>query len=276
MTEVQAQSIETSVAPSTEASIVESAPVEVAAAAVEDKNFLASLPEELRDIKALQGFKSAADLAKSYANQLSLLGKKVDDWGVEDIAKFAPKLGRPENAEGYIIPDELSNKSEFMKTAFDAGLNQSQAKALADKMIEAQRASKAASDAELNSLHETWNKSLQTEFGSAFNNRIELARRALNNLGNENLKTLLKDTGLDRHPEMIKLFSNIGKKYLEGDVIVAGDKDGRFGVTPAEAQNRINAKLADREFREAYFSATHINHDNAVKELANLYAIMHN
>lgn len=240
------------------------------------KGFVDTLPEELRGVKALQNFKDASELAKSYANQLSLLGKKVADWSAEDVSKFNMKMGRPETADGYKFAEEMdaATKADFAAKAFEAGLTQEQAKVLADKLVLDSRLAKENEEKYTNELKNKWVEELKSEFGDAYDKRINLARKTFNELADDGLKELITATGLHEHPNMIKLFARIGKEFLEPDRIVSSDSDTSFGVSPAEAKNRVSAKLADPEFKTAYLSATHPKHKEALAEITRLYQLM--
>lgn len=259
----------------TEVQATETAAPIAAPEAVVEKAWYESLPEEFKYNKNITNFKSVEDLVKSYANQTSLLGKKVSDWSAEDINRFAEIKGRPSNASDYIFADEMDAalKESFAAKAFEAGLTQEQAKILADKMVLENRAAIELEEKNIAQLKSTWAEELKTEFGAAHDQRIELARRSFNSLADEGLKQLLESTGLHEHPSMIKLFSKIGKEFLEADRVVRSEADSRFGVSPAEAQAKINAKLADAEFRKAYLNALHPKHKDAVSEMTNLYSL---
>lgn len=261
--------VEAAVAP--EASLAVEAPAPAAEAAWFD-----SLPEELKGNKSLTNFKSVEDLAKSYANQLSLLGKKVSDWTAEDVSKFHTKMGRPEKPEEYKFAEEMdaAAKADFAAKAFEAGLTQEQAKILADKLVVDSRLNKEIEAKAEIELKNKWVEELKSEFGDAYDKRINLARKTFNELADDGLKELVVATGLHEHPNMIKLFAKIGKEFLEPDRIVSSDSDTTFGISPAEAQNRINAKLADPDFKRAYLSATHPKHKDALAEITRLYQLM--
>lgn len=247
----------------------------VAEAPVANSAWYDSLPDELKNNKNIQGFKSVEELAKSYTNQMSLLGKKVSEFAAEDVQKFYGKLGRPDSPEGYAVPEDMPAelKESFLKKAFDAGLSAEQAKVLADSLTLEHRASVEAEAAQYESLKKEWAEKLQTEFGAAYDKRIETAKRAFNKLADEGLKELLHSTGLHEHPDMIKLFARIGKDFLESDTIVRSDADTHFGVTPGEANAKIQMKMMDPEFKKAYLYSTHPQHKAAVAEMAELYAL---
>lgn len=51
--------------------------------------------------------------------------------------------------------------------------------------------------------------------GDNFNESVELAKRAVERYGNEAFKKALNETGLGNHPEVVRVFRNIGKAMQE-------------------------------------------------------------
>jgi hypothetical protein len=254
-----------------EAVVTDAAPVEAPAPSL----WYETLPDEYKTNKNITNFKDPSELVKSYLHQTSMLGKKVHEWAAEDVTRLHGKLGRPESHTEYKFADEMAAdaREDFAKKAFEAGLTQEQAKILADKFIENGRAAAEAEAKAEADLKKAWADDLRNEFGAAYDKRLDTARRAFNELADDGLKELITATGLAEHPAMIKLFSKLGKDFLEPDRIVKSDSDTRFGITPAEAQARINMKMADAEFKKAYFSGTHHAHKAAVAEIADLYKL---
>ncbi len=235
------------------------------------KSIIDSLAPEFKEIKSLANFKDINDLAKSYVNLNSLLGKKVSEWAATDIKGLNSKLGKPESADKYILPDDLGEEKGIIQAlAFDADLNQDQAKKLSDKLILARREeNEKASVAKKQSLEKT-TVELRKEFGEAFDQRLALANRALDKLGGDELKKTLAEAGLLNNASVIKMFANMGKNYLEEHTVVGVDKASVHGITPSDAKTIMNAKMLDKEFREAYYSATHPAHKAAVDEMNKL------
>jgi len=233
------------------------------------------LSDEFKDFKSLQSFKNVNDLAKSYIHANSLLGKKMSDMKPEDIAVLNSLRGIPESEDSYSLPEELSPDlaSFYKKVSLKAGLTQEQAKTIVDSFIELDREENGKISSSTEQQLVDWQNELKAEFGSALNQRVDIARRGLNAFGDESLKQLLKDTGLHQHPAMVKLFAKVGKELLE-DSFIEADKATKFGITPADADAMIKKNLADNEFRSAYFSATHPGHQLAVQEMTRLYGLL--
>lgn len=121
--------------------------------------------------------------------------------------------------EGYAVSDQqLAEVSPLFK---ELGLTQEQA----DKLVafDAKRAL-AAEQAGLEQrqgLVTGWEKSLRedADFGGAnFDANVGVAQKALAQFGTPELSTMLKESGLGSHPEVVRLFHRIGQQLAEGQL----------------------------------------------------------
>lgn len=121
--------------------------------------------------------------------------------------------------EGYAMSEQqLAEVSPLFK---DLGLTQEQA----DKLVafDAKRAL-AAEQAGLEQrqgLVTGWEKSLREDaaFGGAnFDANVGVAQKALAQFGTPELSTMLKESGLGSHPEVVRLFHRIGQQLAEGQL----------------------------------------------------------
>ncbi|WP_060545729.1 hypothetical protein [Pseudomonas sp. NBRC 111136] len=121
--------------------------------------------------------------------------------------------------EGYAMSDQqLAEVSPLFK---ELGLTQEQA----DKLVafDAKRAL-AAEQAGLEQrqgLVTGWEKSLREDaaFGGAnFDANVGVAQKALAQFGTPELSTMLKESGLGSHPEVVRLFHRIGPQLAEGQL----------------------------------------------------------
>lgn len=235
-------------------------------------DFLSGLGEELSQMKALQNFKSAEDLAKSYLNANQLLGKRMADLSPEDAAHLASLQGKPADATEYKLPDGLPEDTQewYKNTALKAGLTLDQAKAVADEYVMLERQKMEAVETEDKLRSEEWVGELKKEFGSAFDKQIEIAKRGLKEFGGDEVVDMLNRTGLGDNPAVVKMFAKIGRELLE-DSVVQADKSNVFGVTPEEAQKQITTLRSNPDFNEAYFNSIHPGHKQAVAQMKELY-----
>lgn len=125
--------------------------------------------------------------------------------------------------EGYEINEQqLSELTPLFK---DLGLTQEQA----DKLIayDAQRALAARDGSEQAAIDQRnaqvgeWEQSLRgdKDFGGAnFDANVAIAQKALAEFGSPELSTMLKESGLGSHPEVVRFFHRVGKELAEGSL----------------------------------------------------------
>ena len=249
-------------------------PIVTAEAPQNMNDFLNSLGEEFKNSKSLQNFKDVNELAKSYLHAQSLIGKKVTDMSPEDVAYVDSLRGVPSDSAQYKLAEDVQGEAGewFRDIASKAKLTQEQAKLVSDSYIELERAFAAKQNETRASLQKEWISNLQSEFGSAFNQQVEVAKRAVSTFGGDELKQILNESGLGSHPTVVKMFAKIGRNLLE-DRLVKADHGATFGVTPDEARKMIDSKLSDPSFRDAYYKAVHPNHGAAVAEMSKLFEL---
>ena len=100
----------------TESNVTESAPSVDFGSEDMYRQFVDTLPEDVRGAKALQETKDFASLANQMLNAQSALGKKrleapQEDWGNDQWEEFYGNL-RPENDE-YSVPEEIQLPEGF-------------------------------------------------------------------------------------------------------------------------------------------------------------------
>jgi hypothetical protein len=247
---------------------------EVQAAPVSQPSLLDSLADDLKTAKSLGNFKDVNELAKSYLNAQSLIGKRISDMSGDDLKALDAIRGVPEAPEKYVLPEELPNEvtDAYKQIAAQAKLTQEQAKTVLDSYIMLERKAQETMAAQQQQFKETSVETLKKEFGLAFDQKLEIAKRAVSTFGGDELKQALNETGLGDHPAFVKVFAKIGQQLLE-DTTVEADKATTFGVSPAEADAMIQNKMLDPDFRQAYISGHHPGHSAAVAEMARLYEL---
>lgn len=121
--------------------------------------------------------------------------------------------------EGYAMSEQqLAEVSPLFK---ELGLTQEQA----DKLVafDAKRtlAAEQAGLEQRQGLVTGWEKSLREDaaFGGAnFDANVGVAQKALAQFGTPELSTMLKESGLGSHPEVVRLFHRIGQQLAEGQL----------------------------------------------------------
>lgn len=145
-------------------------------------------------------------------------GEKDGDGKEEEAKPNAPEkyeFSLPEGFEGELNQDAIG---EFEPIARELDLSQEQAQKLVDIYT---RQSQAAHQKQIEQYRETqeqWVKDLKSdaEFGGAkFDANLKHAQRAIQEFGNDGIKSLLDQSGLGNNPDVVKMFASIGKRMAE-------------------------------------------------------------
>lgn len=237
-----------------------------------------TLPEDIKGHASLARYKDVAEVAKAYLNaekmigaeKIALPGKHATD---EDWMQVFRRLGAPEKPEDYKfeLPKDSVIDQEMVKN-FQAivhkhGVLPKQAESLlnwygelsAKRQQEHLTQLKAAQDQDWDLLRKEW--------GDGLERKAAMARAAVKEYGGDEMSDWLKQTGLDRHPQMLRFMSKMGEQLSE-DTIPQGKGSG-WGQTPDEIQQKINTIHADR--KHPYWDKMHPNHQSAVKEMEDFY-----
>jgi hypothetical protein len=136
----------------------------------------------------------------------------------------------------FTAPEGTTYDSEvleaFTGAAKEANLTQDAAQKLIEKMAPALAARQVD---QVKAIHQEWHtaSSADKEFGGEkLAENLGVARKALDNFGTPQLRTLLDETGLGNHPEVIRLLFRAGKAISE-DKFVGGAPGGKGAVNPA-------------------------------------------
>lgn len=150
----------------------------------------------------------------------------------EAETKPTEKEGAPEKyefkaPEGAALDDKVSEA--FAEVARELDLPQDAAQKVIDRVapLMAQRQAEALTAARAQWAETT---TADKEIGGAkLTENLAVARKALDQFGTPELKTLLQESGLGNHPEIVRAFYRAGKAISE-DKFVAGSI-GRSGTT---------------------------------------------
>ena len=259
--------------------------------------FADTLPADLREMALFKDIKDMDGLARSYANAAKMVGMDkaqlvalpADDSDPAAMEAIYNKLGRPEKPDGYKLspvelPEGLPRDAELEKTflgrAHELGLSTKQADGLFKWWSEVNVAKFAEADKQLAAAHQAANQALKADWGAAYDAKIALAGKAINQyqqqlgLGDGLVKEL--EAGLGNNPALAKLFAHLGEGISEPSEL-PGRTTGRVdqALSPTEAKQEINALHADEKFMKAYTTKEHPGHPDAVKRMQRLYEFAH-
>ncbi len=245
---------------------------------------------EVKSLIETKGYKSVNDLASAYINaeraigadKLVLPGKdaKPEDWdpvherlgwpkakGAEGYA-FQKPAGAP---EGFAYSDESA--AWFKKAAHDARLTPTQAGKLHDAFVGQQIEAFKGVVAQRTAEGSASEAALKTEWGTAYDTKVDLAKRAMRHSGGDELWAHLEKTGLGNNALLIKAFAAIGEQMGEKMADGMGAKPLGFAKTPEEAKREI-AKIeaeANKDPKHPLFDKLNPEHQIWVDKLLALH-----
>ena len=262
----------------TEEAAPQSQPVEAEAPA----SWRDNLSDDLKMDSNLLKFNDVEGLAKSYINaqrmigadKIALPGKHAtdDEWG-----EVYQKLGRPDGADGYELKfgdgDDNPIIGEYAEAVHAAGLNPNQAQALLDWYTSVEERSNQAQSDTASQATEDGLQELRTEWGRAFDQKAESAKRAaVALLGSTEMfdDVMLADGRmLGDHPAIVKMFASLADQISE-DTMQGETTETAF--TPDEAMRRIAEITAPNS---PYWDKRHPQHMHLVEEALRLREYAH-
>jgi hypothetical protein len=200
-----------------------------------------------------KGWRGVDDALTSYVELEALRGRSVvlpkDENDAEGMKAFRAKLGVPEKADGYELPQELKDDplaGHFRGVAHKHGLTPAQVKGVVADML----AAAGENDKRLAGEAETAGKAalgkLQAEWGAGFDAKKELARRAAEAFtkGMDAETMQLFTDAAQSDPRFMRGFAAFGELIQEHPF--QGGSGGGGAISLAEARTRLESLQADR------------------------------
>lgn len=234
------------------------------------------LPDDLRNSPSLAKFKDPADLAKSYLNLQTAIGRKgvippKPDDPKEVHEAFRKALGVPDAPDGYKIerpqdiPEDIwdpEGAQWFAGVAHEAGLTPQQAQALATAF-----AKRTAEQVAARTDPVALDMELAREWGAQKDRNIELAKRAARQLAHDMPEVL---DALERKvggANLVKLFYRIATSGGIEETVVGMGRDGGK-MSPYDVQAEITRLTSDID--GPYWNTAHPEHEMAVQRVLEL------
>lgn len=165
-------------------------------------------------------------------------GKAGNDEGkTADAPKGAPEKYEFKAPEGRQFDNEVI--ASFSEIAKELNLTQESAQKMLDK-VAPKMAERQAQQVE--AIRQEWASLSQNdkEFGGEkITENLSVAKRALDTFGTPELRSLLNDSGLGNHPELIRFFFRAGKAISEDSKVI-----GTGSTAPSKAGPRDFATAA--------------------------------
>lgn len=236
---------------------------------------------------------AAPIIAQQYHSLEKLFGAEkagktveVPDWEKADEATlnaYFERVGRPKDMKEYDLalpkPESgIKTDPEFetwARTNFHkAGLSGRQANAVGKAWNEFAAAQTAKAVAEMQNTFANEDKTLKTEWGAAYDNKLAVAGAAAKSLGiaPEVIDTLQRVAG---YGATMKMFANLAEKIGEDKFVGADGANGANGkMTPAEAQAELTKLQADKDWLAAWMDKSNPKHKEAVERKTFLTSMM--
>jgi hypothetical protein len=224
--------------------------------------------------------KTLEDVLKQGVNAAKLVGRKgiippSSKASDEEWKDYFKQLGMPDSEAGYDleykkqegVPYDIEFEKAFRSMAHKNGLSKKHAQEVYNFIMSKSTDGFVSSKTRIESeLAAGW-ESLKQEWGKAYNEKMNLANKALASMADEDTISWLKSSGLHQNPKMVKLAAKFGE-HLKEDVIEVENKGNR-ALTTKEARSKINKIYADASnplnpHNPAY-------NDEAAEELAELF-----
>lgn len=190
--------------------------------------FLATLPEAVRDNEAFSGMESLEGLANTYAE---LHGKHSELQGKVPQLPESVEGYEAEAVEGFTLNQDRVN--EFRAKAHELGLTQAQFQGIIQAELERGVTVRTSLQKQRQDALDTAVNALKTEWGDKYEENVQTAESALNKLTGEEFRALLKTTGLNDNPIVVHTFHNLGT-VLSEDQFVSAQRKAQGGRPTGE------------------------------------------
>lgn len=238
-------------------------------------SWLDGLPQELKEAKTLQKFKSTEDAVKAYVNLEKTLGNKrlaipTKESTPEEWESVYNELGRPKTPNDYELP-KIENAPEglfdqnrvngFRDIAHKAGLNNSQFNALVSSYMEGEVNTYNRYQKALEEQKQEGIAKLRAEQGANYDKYMLDYQRIIDTFGNKSPEFIeeAKSSGLINNPAFIKFVGGISEQLTSSTLTNTSNKI----VTQKEALDEITKM--DSDMNNPLYIKEHPQHKNAVE-----------
>jgi hypothetical protein len=138
------------------------------------------------------------------------------------------KPGAPEEYADFTLPEGMEADpdliAEFKAEAKRLNLSQEDAQKLVDIQAKlAEKQGKAVLEQHQKTVKE-WADQVKQDLGADYQKELSYAAKAINKFGTPELREFFNATGIGNHPELVKVFINIGKQISEDAFVEGKDK----------------------------------------------------
>ena len=141
-------------------------------------------------------------------------------------AEAAKAAGAPEKYEPFVAPEgtalDATVMTQFEEAARELNLPQDKAQQLIDKMAPAMAQQQAAQMAQLSQDWQAAATADKEYGGDKLAENLAYATKAVDTFASPELKTMLRETGLGNHPELVRFMVRAGKAISEDKIVTGG------------------------------------------------------
>jgi hypothetical protein len=227
-----------------------------------EASWVDKLPNDLKTdeyLKTAKKFKDEGALLKSYIEAQKKIGQKGvllpgENATDEDKNNFYKQLGRPDAPEGYDLkkPENMSEDlvydedrvKWFAEISHKLGLSKAQVQGFFDEHNKVEAAKAEENKKTLEEFKNNSIASLKKEWKSDFSRKMSKVEATVKVFGGREGIELLKATGLNFHPVMVKMLEKIGSRmgeHMLHDGYVETDK-------PALTLGKLEQMMKDRRY----------------------------
>ena len=186
--------------------------------------WMAQLPGNLQGDEQLAGFASIGELANAYLQGGTAAASDGEPENPTDPNDTVPQesseyeLTRPESWPEN-VPWSEQQWGQLAEKAKELGLTKRQAQEVFNLLTSQVQESYSQATGKFQQEKNEGLQQLRQELGDQYDPKMELARRAYNTLGGEELKSFLKTSGLEDHPVFVRTFLNIADKISDDEFL---------------------------------------------------------
>ena len=154
---------------------------------------------------------------------------KTEINGVKETTTEKPSDSKvPEKYDLKLPENSLLDAAHLEKIssyAKEKGFSNEMAQALVERESLAVESYQNTQKETLKKMGDTWVSEAKNDKeigGDTFKQNVELAHRVVNRYGTDQFKKALNETGLGNHPELLRVFTRIGKAMSEDKLFVPG------------------------------------------------------
>lgn len=232
---------------------------------------------DLKDTLSAYGIKDIGQLAKQYADTRKAYDSSIrypgQDAPQAELKKYFQKIGAAETAESYPLPPELG-QSRLGKTlemmrgiAAQSGVPVDTWQKLAEEAKTADNNLEQERRREIDALKAQWDAKAAETFGDKLESMRANGQRILNQISAEDqeLKEILHQTGLERHPKMLELVAKVGE-LTSGEQTATTGLEATTMSSPLDEALELKRKVMAFFNSEEYRQKNHPGHEAAIRE----------